>query len=81
MDLRERTIDSQELGHGRDQGLCSQTMALMIIKTKKEASTYNVDKEQDGKMVLGCKKIKSKVLPNSIKKTKKIYQTQNLRRN
>ena len=68
--MRERTIDSQELGHSRDQGLCSQTMALMIIKTKKEASTYNVDKEQDGKMVLGCKNIKSKVLPNSIKKKK-----------
>ena len=43
-------------------------MALMIIKTKKEASTYKADKEQDGKMVLGCKKIRSKVLPNSIKK-------------
>jgi len=40
-------------------------MALMIIKTKKEASTYKAGKEQDGKMVLGCKKIRSKVLPNS----------------
>lgn len=55
----------QEPGHGGCQGLCSWTRALVIIKTEKEASTYRDDQEQDDKRVLGCKKLRSKVLPNS----------------